>query len=98
MIKYAPVFLLLAASTVQADGWEWKRQTITPEDRCEIQRIAKLTALSKCELDSVVESERLAFNERTMMQYNRQLPSPQPMSLTPCVPPPARRGIHRFIH
>ena len=97
-MKYAPVFLLLAASTVQADGWEWKRQPVTPENYCEIQRIARLTALSKCELDAVAESERNAFNQQTLMQYNRMLPIPLPLMPTPNAPPPARRGIHRFIH
>jgi hypothetical protein len=97
-MKYAPWFLLLIASSAQANGWEWKRQPITPEDYCEIKRIAKLTPLSKCELDAVAESERVAFNQQTMMQYNRVLPIPLPMMPTPVVAPPARRGIHRFIH
>ena len=97
-MKYAPWLLLLAASTAHADGWEWKRQPVTPEDHCEIKRIAKLTPLSKCELDAVVESERVAFNHRAMTQYHGALPTPLPMMPTPVVPPPARRGIHRFIH
>jgi hypothetical protein len=97
-MKYAPIFLLLVASSVQANGWEWKRQPITDADYCEIKRIAKLTPLSKCELDAVAESERVAFNHQTMMQYNRALPIPLPLMPTPNVAPPARRGIHRFIH
>ncbi len=97
-MKYAPWLLLLVASTAQANGWEWKRQPITAEERCEIKRIARLVPLSKCELDAVVEQERMAFNHQTMMQYNRMLPNPMPMMPTPEVGPPARRGIHRFIH
>ena len=97
-MKYAPWLLLLVASSAQANGWEWKRQPISSEEYCEIKRIAKLTPLSKCELDAVVETERVAMNQQTMMQYNRMLPIPLPLMPTPCVPPPARRGIHRFIH
>jgi hypothetical protein len=97
-MKYAPLFLLLVATTAHANGWEWKRQPITPEEYCEIKRIAKLTPLSKCELDSIMESERVAMNQQTMMQYNRMLPIPLPLMPTPVVAPPARRGIHRFIH
>jgi hypothetical protein len=99
MTKYAPLLLiLLGASSAQASGWEWRRQPVTAEDYCEIQRINKLTPLSKGELDSVIESERSAFNDRAMLQYNRVLPTPLPMMPTPEVGPPARRGIHRFIH
>jgi hypothetical protein len=97
-MKYAPWFLLLIATSAHASGWEWKRQPVSPEDHAEIKRIAKLTPLAKCELDSAMETERVAMNQQTMMQYNRMLPIPMPMMPTPCVPPPARRGIHRFIH
>jgi hypothetical protein len=97
-MKFAPVLLLLAASTALADGWEWKRRPVTAEDDREIKRIARLTPLAKYELDAAAESERVAMNHQTMMQYNRMLPTPMPMLPTPCVPPPARRGIHRFIH
>ena len=96
-MKYAPMFLLLIVSTAQANDWEWKRQLVTPEEYCEIKRIAKLTTLTRCELDPVIESERVAFNQQTLMQYNRALPIPLPMMPTPNVAPPARRGIHRFI-
>jgi len=98
MMKYAPLFLLLAASSALANGWEWKRQPITAEDYCEIQRIEKLTPLPKCQLDAVIESERAAFNQRAMMQYNRMLPTPLPMMPTPEVAAPTRRGIHRLFH
>lgn len=97
-MRYAPLLVLLAATSTQANGWEWKRQPISPGEYCEIQRIAKLTTLSKCELDGVVESERVAFNQQTLMQYNRMLPIPMPLSTTPVVAPPARRGLHRFVH
>ena len=97
-MKYAPLFLLLAASTALADGWEWRRVPITDADRCEIRRIERLTPLSQCELVPVIEGERAAFNHQTMLQYNRALPIPLPMMPTPEVGPPARRGIHRFIH
>ena len=97
-MKYAPLFLLLLASSVEANGWEWKRQTITAEDYCEIEWIRRLTPLSKCELDPVIESERVAFNQQTRMQYERVLPIPLPMMPTPAVAPPARRGIHRLLH
>ena len=97
-MKYAPWLLLLVASSAQANGWEWKRQPVTPEEYCEIKRIARLTPLSKCELDAVIESERVAMNQQTMMQYNRMLPIPLPLMPTPVVPPPARRGLHKFNH
>jgi len=97
-MKYAPWFLLLIATSAHANGWEWKRQPISDSEYCEIKRIARLTPLSQCELIPVIESERMAMNQQTMMQYNRMLPNPMPMMPTPCVPPPARRGIHRFIH
>ena len=97
-MKYAPLFLLLAASSAQANGWEWKRQPITAENYCEIERIRALTWLPKCQLDAVVETERDAFNQQTLMQYNRVLPIPLPMMPTPAVAAPPRRGIHRLFH
>ena len=96
-MKYAPLFLLLAATSAQAQGWEWRRQPVTAEDRCEIQRIARLTALPKYQLDAVVEGERQSFNAQTMMQYNRQLPIPLPLAPTPVVAP-IRRGHFFFFH
>jgi hypothetical protein len=98
-MKYAPLFLLLAASSVQANdwGWEWKRQPVTAEDYCEIKRIARLTPQTKYQLDVIAESERDAFNHQTMMQYNRALPIPLPLMPTPEVAWP-RRGPLRFFH
>ncbi len=90
-MKYAPWFLLLIATPALANGWEWKRQPISAEDRCEIKRIARLTPLPLCQLEAVVESERAAFNQQTMMQYNRLLPIPLPMMPTPEVAAPPRR-------
>ena len=97
-MKYAPWFLLLVATSAHANGWEWKRQPVTAEDYCEIKRIAKLTPHAKCDLEAIVESERVAMNEQSMMHYNRMLPIPMPMMPTPCVPPPASRGIHKLLH
>ncbi len=98
MIKYAPVFLvLLGASSAQAQHWEWRRQPVTAEDYCEINRIARLSSLPKADLDSVMESERAAFNSQTMLQYNRVLPIPLPTMPTPDVAPPPRRGIVWFF-
>ena len=96
-MKYAPWFLLLLAAPVQANGWEWKRQPISAEDYAEIKRIERLTPLPKCRLEAVVECERAAFNQQTMMQYNRMLPIPMPMMPTPEVPT-VRRGVGRFFH
>ncbi len=96
-MKYAPLFLLIAASSVQAQGWEWRRQPVTAEDRCEIKRIAKLTSLPKYQLDAVVESERTSFNAQSMKQYNRELAIPQPLAPTPVVVPP-RRSPFFFFH
>jgi hypothetical protein len=100
MWKYASAFfVLIAASSAQAQSWEWRRQPVTAEDYCEIKRIDKLTPLSKGELDSVMESERTAFNDQSLLQYNRVLPSVLPSIPTPEVGPPARRGIlRRFFH
>jgi hypothetical protein len=99
-MKYAPLFLLLAATSAHANGWEWKRQPITPEEYCEIKRIAKLTPQLKCDLDAIMESERVAMNQQTMMQYNRALPIPLPLMPTPVVAPPpkSQRGFHKFFH
>jgi hypothetical protein len=98
-MKYAPMFLLLAASSVHANdwGWEWKRQPVTAEDYCEIKRIAKLTAQPRYQLDAIAEGERVAFNKQAMLQYNRTLPIPLPMMPTPVVAP-ARRSVFRFFH
>jgi hypothetical protein len=96
-MKYAPWFLLLIAAQAHANGWEWKRQPIAPDEWADIKRVARLTAQPKCQLDAIVEGEREAFNQQTMMQYNRMLPIPLPMMPTPEVPR-ARRGIGRFFH
>ncbi len=94
-MKYAPWILLLIAAPAQANGWEWKRQPISAEDRCEVGRIARLTPLSQCQLSSAIESERVAFNQQVLMQYHRALPIPMPMMPTPEVAPaPRPAGIH----
>ncbi len=90
--------VLLATTSAQANDWEWKRLPISPEEYCDNRRVEKLTPLSKCELNSVVEAERAAFNDRTLLQYNRVLPIPLPSMPTPDVGPPSRRGLHRFFH
>jgi hypothetical protein len=99
-MKYAPLFLLLVANSAHANGWEWKRQPVSPEEYCEIKRIAKLTPQCKGDLDAIMESERVAMNEQTMMQYNRVLPIPLPLMPTPIVPKPpkSQRGFHKFFH
>jgi hypothetical protein len=98
-MKYAPLFLLLAASSAHATdwGWEWRRQPISAEEYCEIKRIDNLMPLSRGQLDAVAEGERDAFNRQAMMQYNRQLPIPLPMMPTPDLNPP-RRSPFRFFH
>ena len=78
-MRYAPLILLLAAAPAQASGWVRN----CPEDKAEIQRIARLTRYDCGPLTAAVEQERTAFNQQTMMQYNRILPIPMPMMLTP---------------
>ncbi len=96
-MRYAPLVLLLLAPSAFANGEEWRRQPITPADYCEIDRIARLTQLSQCELIGVAESERQATNRQVMMQYNGLLPAPMPLIPTPAVAPPARGGLRRFF-
>jgi hypothetical protein len=99
-MKYAPIALLLIASAAQAHDWhwEWRRQPVTAEDRAEIKRVAKLTPQYMCDLEAIMESERMAMNQQTMMQYNRMLPIPLPTMPTPVVPPPPVRGFHRLFN
>ena len=97
-MRYAPLVLLLLAPSAFANGWEWRRQPITSAESCEIDRIAKLNQLSRCELIGVAEAERQATNSQVMMQYNGLLPAPMPLLPTPAVAPPARSGLRRFFH
>ncbi len=85
-MKYAPLLLLLAAGPAQAASPWW----LCPEDRAEVNRVARLTALECGPLYGVVEQERAGFNQQTMMQYNRMLPIPLPMMPTPEVAAPPR--------
>ena len=99
MRRYATALLiLLTASTAHGSGWEVRRVPISPEDRADLKRVAKLTPLSRAELEAAIEMERYSYNTEVMSFYNRQQPWRIPASPTPEVPPPARRGIHRFIH
>jgi hypothetical protein len=82
-VRYAPLLLLIAAAPAQASGWG----KTCPEDKAEIQRIARLTRYDCGPMTAAVEQERAAFNQQTMMQYNRKLPIPMPMMLTPDFPP-----------
>ena len=95
-MKYAPWLLLLVAAPAHANGWEWKRQPVTADDYAEIRRIGRLTDLPRCQLQSVIESERAAFNHRAMMQYNRMLPTPLPLMPTPEINQ-QRRSPFRFF-
>jgi hypothetical protein len=82
-VKYAPLLLLVAAAPAQASGWVWT----CPEVKAEIRRIDRLTRYDCGMLTAAVEQERAAFNQQTMSQYNRALPIPMPMMLTPEFPP-----------
>ena len=96
-MKSAPLLLLLVASSAPANDREWRRVPITPRSAARSSGSPGSPPLPKCELEGVVESERVAMNQQAMLQYNRVLPIPLPLMPTPDVAPPARRGIHRFF-
>ena len=90
-MRHAPLLLLLLAAPAQASGWG----RTCPEVKAEIRRIDRLTRYDCGMLTAAVEQERAAFNQQTMSQYNRALPTPMPMMLTPEFPPaPGPRTFH----